>query len=86
MRKAWLRVAGGLLLLGAVVLVALAFTRFDDGPAPQPGSPAFAEFRAEQVRDARISTVLGLAGAVALVGGFGCLQAARAAEPPSPQS
>jgi hypothetical protein len=85
MRRLGLRALGILLLVVAVVVLVLAFTRFDEGPAPPPGSPAFAEFREEQVRDARLSAALGLGGALSLLGGFGCLQASRRPGPSAPE-
>lgn len=69
--------AGVVLLVLAVALGVLAFTRFEGGEVPMVGSPAFAEYERERVWDARASVVFGLAGAFALVGGLAFLDRAR---------
>ena len=68
-----LRLAGGVLLaVAAVVVFVLAFTRFDDGGAPQPGSIGSADYESRMMRDAQVSVVLGMAGCALLIGAFAC--------------
>ncbi|HJQ93412.1 MAG TPA: hypothetical protein VJ874_03900 [Candidatus Thermoplasmatota archaeon] len=70
------RIGSGLLVVVAVALFVLAFTRFDAG-VPQPGSPGFDGYEDRMTRDARLSVVLGVAGCFALLGAFACHERAR---------
>ena len=72
---AW-RVGSGLLVVVAVALFVLAFTRFD-AEVPQPGSPGYDGYEDRLTRDARLSVVLGVAGCFALLGAFACHERAR---------
>ncbi|MEA3136892.1 MAG: hypothetical protein QOC71_1173 [Thermoplasmata archaeon] len=81
-----LRVGSVLLLIGALALFWLAFTRFGDADAPQPGSPGFQSYEKQRVREAQLSVLLGLAGSFVLLGAFAChskaTQAGAAPRPP----
>ena len=56
----------------AAALAVLAFTRFDSGPPPEPGSPDFGNYEEAQIADARLSVLLGLGASFALLGAFAC--------------
>jgi hypothetical protein len=73
-----LRAASVLLALAALALFWLAFTQFDDGGAPAPGSPSQDDYERGLMRDARLSVVLGLAGCFVLLGAFACHERANA--------
>jgi hypothetical protein len=86
---ALLRVASVVLGVAAVALFWLAFTQFDDGAPPSPGSPAFDDYERGMMRDAQLSVVLGLAGCFVLLGAFACHSRATAgtsgSRPPDPE-
>ena len=71
-----LRLGSVLLLVGAIALFVLAFTRFDASP-PRPGSPEAAGYEERMTRDAQLSVVLGVSGCFALLGAFACHERAR---------
>ena len=71
-RRTALRAASAALLVLAVVLGVLAFTRFGHGPAPDPSSPAYGEYERERLAQARWSVALGLGASFALFGAFAC--------------
>jgi hypothetical protein len=75
-RRALLRVASVLLVVAAVVLAVLAFTRFGHEPAPDPSSPAYRDYEGGRMAQARLSVLLGLGASVALFGAFACHSAA----------
>jgi hypothetical protein len=69
-----LRLGSVLLLVGAVALAVLAFTRFEPIETDAPGSAAYEQGR---MRQAQLSAVLGLAACCALLGAFACHEKAR---------
>ena len=69
-----LRLGSVLLLVGAVALAVLAFTRFGAGETDPPGSAAYEQGR---MRQAQLSVVLGLSSCFALLGAFACHERAR---------
>jgi drug/metabolite transporter (DMT)-like permease len=82
--RAWLRVAGAVLFLLAVVLGWLAFTRFDGGDAPSPGSPDYRSYEDRRIRQGQVSVVLGLGSAVSLALALACHDRAGRLDPPQP--
>lgn len=81
MRPGALRAASVLLLLVAVALGWLAFTRFDDGEPPAAGSPAARDYEEARMQEARLSAGLGLACALSLASAFACYEWASRARP-----
>jgi hypothetical protein len=71
-----LRGASVLLLVAAVGLAVLAFTRFGGDASPDPSSPGFRDFEDGRVAQARLSVLLGLGASFALFGAFACHSAA----------
>jgi nitric oxide reductase large subunit len=71
------------LLLVAVALGGLAFTRFSGEPGPAPGAPGFGEYEAARIREAWWSVGLGVAAAFTLLGAFACF---NRASPPAVDS
>jgi hypothetical protein len=87
MRVVVLRAAAVVLLVAAVALGWLAFSRFGRAPAEGSSPAAQREFQQERLQEARLSVALGFAASVALFGALACLGAAGrvpAAQPPSP--
>src|SRR5688572_20734846 len=58
-RPRLLRVASVVLFVAAVGFGWLAFTRFDDGEPPQPGSPGYRGYEDQRLRQAQLSVALG---------------------------
>lgn len=77
-----LHAASVVLLVLAVVLGALAFTRFGHEAVPDQSSPAYREFQAHRMQQARLSVALGLGASFALFGAFACNQVARRGRAP----
>lgn len=73
MNRATRRAFGALLLIAGLVLVGLAFTRFERTTPPQPGSPAYTEFQAHRMAETRLSVLLGLVASFTLLGSFALL-------------
>ena len=72
LRAAWLRVGGVACLVVAVLLAALALTRFEEGPPPDPSSPAYRDYERGRLADARSVVFLGIGVGGALLGAFAC--------------
>jgi hypothetical protein len=84
MNSLLLHVASVILLVLAVVLGGLAFTRFGHDQVPDPSNPAYREFQAHRLQQARLSVALGIGASFALFGAFACNQVARRGPSPGP--
>lgn len=70
-----LRLGSVLLLVGAVALAVLAFTRFE--PLETGDPPGSAAYEQGRMRQAQLSVVLGLSACFALLGAFACHERTR---------